>query len=81
MWGKLLSATAAEAIAERNVTVSAPPTVEAVRAFLATAETGNASEKQLPVGNRLETRVADTALYFETRGGDGNWMHHRYLAK
>jgi len=81
MWAKLLSANATEAIGERTAEAQTPPTVDAVRAFLAVAERGDKRETDLPESIRLETRSGDTALYFETRRADGGWVHRNYLAK
>lgn len=81
MWNKQLSANATEAIGEKTAGTSAPPAVAAVQAFLAAAERGKSSEKVLPVNNKLETRVATEALYFETKRSDGGWVHRNYLMK
>jgi hypothetical protein len=81
MWPKLLAANATEAISEKNPGSSQPPTQAMVRAFLDAAESGKASEKALPVNIKLETRVADQALYFETRRATGGWIHKNYLVK
>src|SRR4029077_8047797 len=56
MWGKLLSASTIEAIGHRNAPNVAPPTSEAVMAFLTAAESGKASENPLVAGAKLETR-------------------------
>ena len=81
MWGKLLAANATEAIGDKNAAATPPPSPAAVRAFLDAAERGAASEKPLPVNGRLATRVAEQALYFETRRADGGWVHKNYLMK
>jgi hypothetical protein len=81
MWRKLLSANATEAIAERNVAADALPSIDAVRAFLGAAESGNSSEKKLTDLVSLETREADRVYYFETKRTDGRWLHRNYLAK
>ena len=60
---------------------STPPSMATVQAFLDAAERGKASEKTLPVNGRLETRVADEALYFETKRPTGGWVHKNYLTK
>ena len=81
MWHKLLSATATEAIGEKSSAAVPPPSVDSVTAFLAAAEQGAASEKPLTERVRLETRDADSAVYFEARRADGSWFHKNYLAK
>jgi hypothetical protein len=81
VWGRLISASATEAIGERKTAGETPPTVEAVRAFLDAAERGKASDKPLPVRNRQEVRDADSSLYVESRRGDGAWLHRSYVAK
>ena len=81
MWSKQLAATATEAIGEKTAGTSTPPTVAAVQAFLESAERGKASDKALPVSNKLETRVGDAALYFETKRAGGSFVHKNYLMK
>lgn len=81
MWTKLIAATATEAIGDKTAGTSTPPSLTLVQAFIDTAERGKASEKALPVNERLETRVADDALYFETKRPTGGWVHKNYLMK
>lgn len=80
MWGKLLNAGATEAISHRNRSAAAPPSIEAVNAFLAGAERGAKNEKPLTAGLRLETREGEKAYLFETAGAAG-LVHRSYLAK
>jgi hypothetical protein len=80
MWGKLLTASAIEAIGHKDEPRDQAPSVEAVTAFLADAERGAASLKPLNAGVRLDTREGDKAYYFETARA-GNWVHRNYLAK
>jgi hypothetical protein len=80
MWGKLLTASAIEAIGHRNDPRADAPSIEAVTAFLADAERGAASQKPLNAGVRLDTREGEKAYYFETARA-GNWVHRNYLAK
>jgi hypothetical protein len=80
MWGKLLNASAIEAIGQKDEPRDQPPSIEAVTAFLADAERGAASQKPLNAGVRLDTREGDKAYYFETARA-GNWVHRNYLAK
>jgi hypothetical protein len=85
MWGKLVTASAIEAIGHRNAPNVAPPSTETVTAFLIAAEAGRSSEKPLNAGLKLETRDSDKAYYFETaRAGaasSAGWVHRNYLAK
>ena len=81
MWAKLLNAGATEAIGHRNDTpAAAPPSIEAVNAFLAAAEQGTKNEKPLTAGLRQETREGEKTYMFETAGGSG-FVHRNYLAK
>ena len=81
MWGKLLRANATEAIGEKSDASEAPPSTDAVLAFLQTAESGKKQEKTLPLKVLLETRDGEKALYSEVRRADGSWVHRSYLAK
>jgi hypothetical protein len=86
MWGKLLSASVTEAIGDRGeAAAGSPPPTEAVRAFLTAAEHGapqTAAAAPKPVnGVRLETREAETALYFAAERVGGGFVHRNYLAK
>jgi len=81
MWSKLLNAGATEAIGHRNDTdAAAPPSIDAVNAFLAGAERGTKNEKPLTAGLRQETREGEKAYLFETAGASG-FVHRNYLAK
>ncbi len=81
MWAKLLNANATEAIGEKTDDAAAPPSIDAVTAFLAASERGEKSEKELPNRVRLETRDSEGALYLKTSRRDGGWVHRSYLAK
>jgi hypothetical protein len=84
MWEKQLAAMVTEAIGERPGTAAPkapPPAPAAASAFLTEAEKGKSYERQVAAGVRQETRDADKALYNESRGADGNWIHRSYLAK
>jgi hypothetical protein len=80
MWGKLLNAGATEAIGHRNDAAGTPPSIEAVKAFLAGAEKGNKKERPLTAGLRQETHEGEKAYLFETAGTEG-FVHRNYLAK
>jgi hypothetical protein len=83
MWEKQLAAAVTEAIGDKGVAAPAAPAPAplAVGEFLAKAEKGEAYERALAAGMHQETRDADTLLYSEARGADGNWIHRSYLAK
>ena len=84
MWEKQLAAMVTEAIGERSGSAAAPkapPAPSEASAFLADAEKGKSYERQIAAGVRQETRDAAKALYNESRGADGRWIHRSYLAK
>ncbi len=81
MWQKLLTASATEAIGEKDGTPAAPPATEAVLAFLDAAQGGKPSVKNIDARVRLETREAPGALYYEAARPDGAWVHRNYLAR
>ena len=82
MWPKLLKASAAEAIGERDGTSAvAAPSASRVAAFLRIAEAGRASRDKLARHAELETREGAEAFFFESRSADGGWFHRNYLAK
>lgn len=80
MWPKLLTASAVEAIGQRNETASEPPAPLAVMAFLQGAEQGAPKEQPLNFGINRVTRASPAAYVFETAKADG-WVHKSYLAK
>ncbi len=81
MWSKLLNAGATEAIGHRNdAAAAAPPSIDAVKAFLAGAEHGDKKDKPLTAGLHQETREGEKAYLFETAGAAG-FVHRNYLAK
>jgi hypothetical protein len=80
MWAKLLNASAIEAIGHKDGTPAAAPSMETVTAFLADAERGNASEKPLIAGVKLDSREGAQGYFFETSRASG-FVHRNYLAK
>jgi hypothetical protein len=81
MWAKQLAAVAAEAIGEKaGAAAVAAPAVDAVQGFLAAAEKGRAQGRETPAKMFQETRNSAGALYNETRGPGGGWVHKNYLA-
>jgi hypothetical protein len=81
MWEKQLAAAVTESIGDKEAAAPPAPAPLAVGEFLAKAEKGKAYERALAAGMHQETRDADTSLYSEARGADGNWIHRSYLAK
>jgi hypothetical protein len=87
MWPKLLAANAVEAIGDKAGGKAATLPSEAdVIAFLKSAEAGKGIEQPLIGGNKLETREAAGALFFETRvpsapSANAAWVHRNYIAK
>jgi len=87
MWPKLLAANAVEAIGDKaGGKTAALPSEADVLAFLKSAEAGKGVEQPLIGGNKLETREAAGALFFETRvpsapSADAGWVHRNYIAK
>jgi hypothetical protein len=81
MWPKLLAASVTEAVADKGEAGADIPDVLAVQSFLAAAETGKATERELIKNVRLDTRDGDQAFYFETKRAGGSFVHRNYLAK
>jgi hypothetical protein len=83
MWAKQLAALATEAIGERSGSTPAvaAPAADTVQAFLAAAEKGSAQGRDTVANMFQETRDSAGALYNETRGPSGHWVHRNYLAK
>ena len=80
MWGKLLNASVIEAIGQKDQPSGELPSIEAVTAFLAAAESGAKTEKSLTAGMRTVMRDADKVYLFEAAQPSG-WVHRNYLAK
>jgi hypothetical protein len=81
MWPKLIEASATEAIGEGSGAAQPAPSVEAVRAFLAAAESGKASKATIAERLVREARDADKAVYLETARSTGGFIHRSYVAK
>lgn len=85
MWPKILAAAATEAIAlgakAGNPAAANAPGIESVVAFLAAAETGKRSERELGGLARLETREAETVLSVRATASAGHLVHRSYMAK
>lgn len=80
MWPKLLHASAIEAIGAGTQNAQSPASDE-IRAFLQSAESGPASQRQLTASVMQQTRDNEHALFIETRQSDGPWVARNYLAK
>lgn len=82
MWAKQLEAAVTEAIAEKDATPLAAPSLDEIRAFLTRAETGKSEEtKSAGSGLVRETREGDKALLAETRRASGGMVHRAYVAR
>ncbi len=81
MWAKLLAANVTEAIADKDGTSDAAPSIEAVQAMLDAARGGTATERTVNAGIALETHDSDRAVYSETRRAVGGWVHRNYVMK
>ena len=84
LWSKMLKASAIEAIAEFDKSDKAETvTADAIKGFLAEAETGKAEAKQLTPRMTMVKSESEKNLFFETRDrkrGD-EWLHRNYLKK
>ncbi len=84
LWPKLLKANAVEAIAELQKDMKfEPATVEQVKSFIAEAEAGKSSEKEVTGRIKLFTREDEKNILFETRDRSkaGAWIHRNYIRK
>lgn len=87
MWTKLLTASVIEAIGHNSEPNVAPPSVDAVMAFITAADAAKANEKTLNGVVKLQTRDSDKAYAFETSravaasSAAPAWVHRNYLAK
>jgi hypothetical protein len=81
MWMKQLEGAVTEAIAEKDATSTAAPSLDDVRAFLARAEAGRSEQTKLPgAALERETRDSDKAVLAETRKS-GKVLHRAYVAR
>ncbi len=84
LWPKLLTASAIEAVAElQKNSTGEPVTAESVSGFLAGAEKGDASQKEVTNRVNLVTREDDQSIFFETRDRHQKdaWIHRNYIKK
>jgi hypothetical protein len=84
MWPKLLRASAAEALAERqSATAHTPPTLERIQSFIADIERKRATEQAVGGDPRSVMRETDADLIIETREAPESeqWIHKSYIRK
>jgi hypothetical protein len=81
MWPKIVRAAATEAIALKDRGAEPAPTAAAVTTFLADADKGARSERNLGELTTLETREADQVLSVRAAAPAGTLVHRSYLAK
>jgi hypothetical protein len=81
LWSRLLRASAIEAIADRKAPAPhTPPSLEAVRSFLADAQSGQ--EKPADAKAHSVVRETASALFVETKDGAPEaWIHRSYVHK
>ena len=83
MWPKLLRASAAEALTERNsASAQAPVDPARVRDFLRQAGVGHESARGVAERARVLRTDSDKAVLFETQDNkQPGWVHRSYVAK
>lgn len=84
LWGKLLRASAIEAVSESNASQKfAPATVAAVKTALRDAESGKASARQLTDRTSVHVKETEHNVVFETRdrAQQDAWVHRSYMTK
>lgn len=83
LWPKLLKASAVEALAELGPGSQVASVDEsAIQEFLAQAEKGDESEKDVTDRVRLLTREDKGSIFFETRDRKAeSWVHRNYIKK
>jgi hypothetical protein len=82
MWPKLVRAAATEALTAKGAAATEqPPTPDTVMAFLAEADAGTKSARDIGVLAKLETRDAAKSVTMEARTASGAFIHRNYLAK
>ena len=85
LWPRLLKASAVEAFAELPTYDKAAAAAEAaaVRDFLAGAERGRETVREVTARTRMLKREGEAGAFFETRdmAQGGAWVHRNYLSK
>lgn len=84
LWGKLLRASAIEAVSEYDGSKKfAPATVVAVKSALADADSGKASARQLTDRTSIHMKETTSNVVFETRDRAQSdvWIHRSYMTK
>jgi hypothetical protein len=84
MWSKMLQASAAEAMADRNgERTAAVPDVTAVKAALVAGDQGREVSKDSTGRVSVVKKTSDQMVLFEARDGklSGDWIHKSYVVK
>jgi hypothetical protein len=84
LWPKLLRASAVEAVAELSAyEKTATASMDSIRSFIADAESGRVSEREVTKRTKMIEREGGKVVFFETRdmAQAGAWVHRNYLAK
>ena len=83
MWPKMLQASAAEAVGERNGQKTALPDTAAVKAALAAADHGREVSKDNTGRISVVKKTSDNMVLFEAqdRNLSGDWIHKSYVVK
>jgi hypothetical protein len=84
LWPKLLTASAVEAVADlQKEATNEPITADTVSGFLASAEKGDATQKEVTNRVNLVTREDEKSIFFETRDRRQKdaWIHRNYIKK
>lgn len=82
MWPKLARAAVTEALSAKSTPPAAPaPSADSVKSFLADADAGKPTSRDVGSLAKLDTRDAEKALSTEARTSAGAFVHRNYLAK
>ena len=80
LWTRQLTATATQAIAERDVPARGEPTLAEIGAFIDMARTGEPAGMSMPGELRLETRETGDVLHTELLRPGGLLVHRSFAA-
>lgn len=83
MWIKTLTAAVTEAVGEKSAAAAPvePPSPDAVRTFLATAEQGKSNPQMIGGLSLQDVRDGQDTLFVQATIPAGSWVHRNYLAK
>jgi hypothetical protein len=83
LWPRMLKAAAVEAVAEQNGRGAsvAPAKPDAVKQFLADADSGRAEERAVSGGSRIVTRDKEDSAVYEARDDKSKTVVHRAYVK